>query len=70
MDKYRPSNGTEAEDFKEDYCYRCLRWDELPGCDIFGHAWLYDVDNVGHPEEWIVEDGEAPKCTAFQEMED
>ena len=63
--KYRPSNGTEGEDFMEEFCFCCAN--DMDTCSILLDTELYNVDNAGYPEEWQYDDNDQPVCTAFEE---
>ena len=69
--KYRPSNGTEGEDFQEHWCAHCARDaafrdnpDSGDGCPIVAATFVFQIDEPEYPEEWI-EDDRGPRCTAF-----
>lgn len=71
-EKYRPSNGTEGESFMADFCAKCERdrahqesGGEADGCTIIARTMAYGVDEAEYPVEWIRDETEGPKCTAF-----
>jgi len=67
-EKYRPSNGTEGEIFKESYCYRCIEDDgEDKLCEILTNTMFYDTKDEEYPEEWQYGTDGQPICTAFRE---
>jgi hypothetical protein len=77
---YRPSNGTEGEWFREQFCYRCQRdakyretQDGQDGCRILAYTFAFDVHDPKYPKEWVQDvpaPGEHPiknpRCTAFE----
>jgi hypothetical protein len=71
---YRPSNGSEGEMFKEQFCYRCKHddYDNAVYCPILGASLVYEVDDPQYPKEWIA-DERGPQylgiCTAFEKRE-
>jgi len=70
--KYRPSNGTEGAIFQERFCENCAHdtynteTGEGKSCDILMRTMLHGADEPEYPEEWQVEPGEQPQCTAFR----
>lgn len=70
--KYRPSNGTEGAIFQERFCENCahdtynMETGEGKSCDILVRTMIHGADEPEYPEEWQVEPGEQPKCTAFR----
>ena len=74
MNLYRPSCGTEGEDFRERFCYQCLheRWihrqkedrDE-DKCKIMTNTMLFDTNEPEYPREWTYDEKGSPTCTAF-----
>ena len=69
--RYRPSNGTEGDDFYCAWCSYCERDaehraqpDSSAGCDILIRAYAYGVDDARYPVEWTYRDGE-PVCAGF-----
>ena len=66
-EKYRPSNGTEGEMFREMYCYQCSKDDgEKKLCDILGRTLGLLVDDPDYPTEWQYNGNGQPVCTAFK----
>ena len=75
---YRPSNGTEGEEFYCQFCYRCKHDDYFretatseahePGdknCEI----WFQMLDG-NQQKEWIHDWQGCPMCTAFEEYDE
>lgn len=69
---YRPSNGTEGLDFREEFCFRCERDrafretdGEEAGCRILGDTLIYMADDPRYPKEWV-QDEQGARCTAFE----
>ena len=66
---YRPSNSTEGEIFREDWCARCHREADGRQCKILSATLIYDIGERGYPKEWVW-DAEGwpgnPRCTAFE----
>ena len=70
---YRPSNGTEGEGFMSCWCMECERdkafWDQTgEGCEIAARALIYNVGDPEYPTEWVEDDKDGPRCTAFVEI--
>ena len=70
-DPYRPSNGTEGELFKIQFCERCRlnTFDHdtgQGGCEIELHTMCFDVDDPAYPKEWKFDESGRPTCTAFE----
>lgn len=75
--KYRPSNGTEGEIFFDNWCRQCARdkamsegWDydeceESQICTIVWRTSAFHLDEPEYPIEWILDENDTPKCTAF-----
>ena len=68
---YRPSNGTEGIIFGTKFCNKCKHdnyTDENPegGCQILLMTMCFRVDEEGYPKEWVTDDAEGPRCTAFE----
>lgn len=58
---YRPSNGTEGDDFYNKWCGQCSREDGARyGCTILAVAFAGNS-----PDEWIYLN-DTPTCTAFR----
>lgn len=77
---YRPSNGTEGEDFYARNCARCLGERDYResgydagelGCKILTASYAYGIDDPNYPKEWVRDEGpwelSNPRCTAFVE---
>jgi hypothetical protein len=70
---YRPSNGTEGEEFECQWCARCTHDatfredpDSGDGCPIISAAQIFNPGDEEYPKEWIEDDdGSNPRCTAF-----
>jgi hypothetical protein len=77
IEKYRPSNGTDSEDFFASWCCHCQRdramregcsvdeCDDNERCDIIARTMALDVDDPDYPEEWQYNAAGRPCCTAF-----
>ena len=70
MRPYRPSNGTEGDDFKARFCDRCEKFGtEDDTCKIWINVLFYDRDDPEYPKEWVEDDddqyGETARCTSF-----
>jgi hypothetical protein len=67
--KYQPSNGTEGAYFINEYCMRCIHCDPDPygpkQCDILLRTMVYNVNDPEYPEEWVYNENDQPKCTAW-----
>lgn len=64
-ERYRPSNGTEGDIFKADFCQRCQRdADADAPCEILTNSMVFDINDAAYPSEWI-KDERGPRCTAF-----
>ncbi|MDQ3288657.1 MAG: hypothetical protein M3Q42_10445 [Pseudomonadota bacterium] len=61
-EKYRPSNGTEGDGFMAQWCDRCAK---LADCEIVTATMAYDVEDDEYPGEWIEDEANGPRCTAF-----
>lgn len=65
--KYRPSNGTEGELFRAQFCDRCKREKgAYVRCSILGDTLFLDVDDPDYPAEWTFDAEGKPVCTAFE----
>lgn len=71
---WRPSNGSDGEVFRCQFCDRCEkdRYESHP-CGIFTRTMIYDVDDPKYPKQWIENIGvpwneRDPRCTAFVEI--
>lgn len=58
MKPYMPSNGTEGEIFKDEYCYQCYKERQ---CTI-----LLGAFTGKQPKQWVVGDDGIPVCTSFK----
>lgn len=74
---YRPSNGTEGDLFREDWCDRCKRdqafqqsGGQEPGCPIVADSMAFSVDDAKYPKEWRrradATEWPGAECTAFE----
>ncbi|MFP3869036.1 MAG: hypothetical protein ACLFUU_12925 [Desulfobacteraceae bacterium] len=63
---YRPSNSTEGELFREEFCYQCQE-DDYPFkfCPILSATLICLPGDPDYPEEWIYDLKGIPICTAF-----
>lgn len=50
-EKYRPSNGTEGDIFRADWCDKCAK-DANGDCLILARTMAFDVDDEKYPVEW------------------
>jgi hypothetical protein len=62
---YRPSNGTESQDFMEAFCFRCEK-DRNRDCPILAATFVLDVNDPKYPKEWRYDGEGHPTCTAFE----
>lgn len=73
MRKYKPSNGTEGMIFWEKYCMNCTQFDPLEGgtkdCDIMMRSMMYDIEDPEYPEEFTIDETNAPICTKWQQWD-
>lgn len=70
IELYRPSNATEGDCFKADWCERCerqRRWNEEneEACQIELETMLYGLDDPEYPTAWHYNDSGEPVCSAF-----
>jgi hypothetical protein len=63
---YRPSNGTEGQDFIDAFCSHCKR-DASRDCPIVAATFLYAADDPRYPKEWV-QDEVGARCTAFERV--
>lgn len=75
-DKYRPSNGSEGEFFKDKFCRRCqwFKWHNFGGmkyqtCPIELATTKYEEDSDKYPNQWTYDEDGKPICTEFREVE-
>jgi len=68
---YRPSNGPEGENFKDEWCRKCSKSDEEcgGGCDIQGWTVILSADDPAYPAEWNYRPDGQPQCTDFSPIE-
>ena len=64
---YRPSNGTEGDEFQSRWCEDCTK-DTDSDCEILLRAMIHDRDEPEYPKEWRIGATGQPECTAFQEI--
>ncbi len=69
---YRPSSGSEGEDFFCRFCYRCERdrayQEGEPGaepCDILSRALAFVAASPDYPRDWHYDEAGEPVCSAF-----
>jgi hypothetical protein len=62
--KFRPSNGTEGEIFREYFCNRCEH-DRNEDCDILLRTMCFNTEAPEYPIEWQFGTDGQPTCTAF-----
>ena len=67
---YRPSSGTEGMAFDELWCSTCARdaeWRETENnpCPILSNTFIYNIDDLNYPKEWVYNHDGKPCCTAF-----
>jgi hypothetical protein len=79
VEKYRPSNNSEAECFFGEFCCHCQRdramregepLDECNDeelCEIIGKTFAFGEDDPRYPPEWRYGPDGRPFCTAFVE---
>jgi|HubBroStandDraft_1064217.scaffolds.fasta_scaffold195405_3 hypothetical protein len=72
---YRPSNGTEGEIFRCQFCNHCQRDEAFQadpenadGCEILAATFRYAVTDPDYPKEWTHDAGGRPTCTAFRRI--
>lgn len=71
---YRPANGIEGAWFADQFCDRCAQdadyYPDGDGCPIIPNAMVLKPDDADYPPEWVCDDnGDNPRCTAFEEEE-
>ncbi len=64
IEKYRPSNGTEGDCFRAQWCDKCAK-DANHDCRILARTMAYSVTDKEYPSEWIYDAEDNPICTAF-----
>lgn len=67
---YRPSNGTEGEDFQDRFCRQCIhdrefRLTDANGCEILFRALCFGTKDDDYPTEWQYGWDGKPTCSAF-----
>jgi hypothetical protein len=73
MKPYRPSNGTEGENFTTKFCEKCCNSgidpEDAEGfitCRIHYKTLCFDADDTRYPKQWVEEDdGKNPQCLQF-----
>jgi hypothetical protein len=67
MKKYRPSNGSEGDWFINKYCMNCTNQKPTGNytCKILCDTLCYNTSEPEYPAEWIYDERNEPKCTAF-----
>lgn len=65
MKPYRPANGTEGMWFEGQFCERCVK-DAADDCEIHTAALVLNEDEDDYPSEWVQDDDDEPRCTAFE----
>lgn len=63
--KWRPSNGTEGEIFRESWCEKCKK-DANEDCPILAATLAFSVEDEKYPMEWQYGEDGQPKCSAFE----
>lgn len=72
IEVYRPSNGSEGEDFMCRWCERCAK-DNLNedtgegGCEIIAYTMALDQDDEDYPRAWRFGPDGQPMCVEFEE---
>lgn len=67
VELYRPTSGTEGENFKANFCYRCKWYDEERGCPIELATTTFEEDDSYYPNQWRYGEDGLPVCMAFWE---
>lgn len=65
IEKYRPANAEEGEDFIMQWCERCEKWDD-GGCPIFIATQFITEEEPNYPSEWRYGKDDEPECSAYQ----
>jgi hypothetical protein len=68
-EKYRPSNGTEGEQFMCAWCFECER-DKEQNCPILAATMALDEDDPNYPVEWGFDSAGLPQCAAYVPLGD
>ncbi len=69
MEKYRPSNGTEGDCFRAQWCDKCAK-DANHDCRILARTLAFSEEDDRYPKEWVYNDVDEPCCTAFELAKD
>ena len=71
MKSYRPASGAEGEWFREKFCYQCQKenYPDGPFCPILSATLAYQVDDPKYPKEWVHDNENGTRCTAFVRRE-
>lgn len=66
---YRPSNGTEGDIFREEFCDRCVKedYENDVHCPILTAALWHSIGEADYPVEWIYDHTGRPTCKAFDD---
>jgi len=74
VSKYRPSNCTEGEIFKDRFCRRCEWYMPMEsmgcmynGCPIELAVLKYEKSDNCYPPQWRLDENGEPVCTEFRE---
>ena len=60
--KFRPANGTIGESFMTDFCGTCGLFFE---CEIYQRAMNCNINDPDYPIEWICDEKDGARCTAY-----
>ena len=67
---YRPSNGTEADLFMDEFCSKCAKnpisINAKKQCNILGRMMSLSTDDKNYPAQLIIIN-DKPVCTAFKD---
>jgi hypothetical protein len=74
--KYRPSNGTEGDQFINRFCDHCAyekfihtsNSNDLK-CEILSKSLLYNINEAEYPEEWQYNSRNKPICTQYKKYD-
>ena len=64
---YRPSNGTDGSIFEANWCEHCRKVRRFGACRILLRVHAFAIDDPMYPREWVEDDGDGPRCTAFDD---
>lgn len=68
---FRPSNATQADSFRADFCERCVHErHSITRCQIAMNAMVYQIGDDCYPKEWIAYDDGSAECTAFEAIQE